>query len=307
MKYILKTDSIYKKYGSFISLKGLSMNIPKKAIYGFVGKNGAGKTTLIRIICGLQLPTRGDFQLLGVNNKSSEIDEARKHIGAIIESPALYMNMNAVDNLKQRCRTIGISQDKIPEMLELVGLANTSNKEVRNFSLGMRQRLGIAMALCGNPEFLILDEPLNGLDPQGIIEIRNLIIKLNQEYGITILISSHLLEELAKIATHYGFIDNGRLIKEMSAEELENYFQYYIRLKVDNIDILKKYLNAHNIRYSVAENEFVNIYNKIDFSEFTVKLYNMGCKIKSISECSDTIEKFFMELIKGNNNDKSAE
>lgn len=306
MNYILKTNSITKKYGNFTSLNGLTMNIPKNSIYGFIGKNGAGKTTLIRVICGLQKPTNGDYKLLGVNNKNSEINNVRRHIGAIIESPALYMDMNAEDNLKQRCRTLGISQDKISKILSLVGLENTGKKEVKNFSLGMRQRLGIAMALCGDPEFLILDEPINGLDPQGIIEVRNLIRKLNQEYNITILISSHLLDELAKIATHYGFIDNGMILKEMSADELRKYFRDYIRLKVTNINILKTYLESKNISYSFSEDQYINIYEKIDFSEFVVELYNYGCKIVAISECSETLENFFIKLIKENENEKSA-
>lgn len=304
LEYVLKTNDLKKNYGAFASLKGISMNVPKNAIYGFIGKNGAGKTTLIRLICGLQTPSHGNFELLGINNKRKEISEARKHIGAIIESPALYMNMNAVDNLKQRCRMLGISQNKIPEILNLVGLSDTNKKEAKNFSLGMRQRLGIAMALCGDPEFLILDEPINGLDPQGIIEIRNLIIKLNQEKHITILISSHLLDELSKIATYYGFIDNGRIIKEMSAEELEKYFQEYIRLKVDNFTILDEYLKSHNIRYSISDDQFVNINDKIDFSEFTVELYNRGCKIICISECMETLENFFIKLIEERKNEK---
>lgn len=170
-----------------------------------MGKNGAGKTTLIRQICGLQNPTSGSYSLYGVKNTDPAIRKVRKRMGAVVETPAIYQDMTAAENLKMQYQLLGLpSFEGIPELLELVGLEKVGKKKAKDFSLGMRQRLGIAIALYGNPDFLVLDEPINGLDPQGIVEIRELILKLNQEYQITVLISSHILDELAKLATHYG-------------------------------------------------------------------------------------------------------
>ena len=202
MDYVLTTDALYKHYGHFKALDGLDMHVPKGSIYGFVGKNGAGKTTLIRLVCGLQHPTAGSYRLYGKGNGSPEIASSRRRMGAVVEAPAIYGEMTAEDNLKMQYRVLGLpSEEGIQELLQLVGLQNTGKKKARQFSLGMRQRLGIAMALAGDPDFLVLDEPVNGLDPQGIIEIRELILKLNRERQITVLISSHILDELSRLAT----------------------------------------------------------------------------------------------------------
>lgn len=190
MEYVLQTNGIRKEYGHYKALNGLSMNVPKGSIYGFVGKNGSGKTTLIRLVCGLQLPTDGEMTIYGIAYKDKDILKARRRIGAIIETPSVYLDMTAEDNLKEQYRILGMpSFDGLEDILKLVGLENTGKKKAKNFSLGMRQRLGIAIALAGNPDFLILDEPVNGLDPQGIVEMRELILKLNREHGITVLIS----------------------------------------------------------------------------------------------------------------------
>ena len=194
------------------------MRVPKGAIYGFVGRNGAGKTTLIRLICGLQSPTGGGYALYGIKHTDARIARSRRRMGAVVETPSIYLGMTAADNIRQQYMVLGMPSNRgIPELLDLVGLGNTGSKKAGNFSLGMRQRLGIAVALAGSPDFLVLDEPVNGLDPQGIVEMRELILKLNRERGITVLISSHILDELARLATHYGFIDGGRMVKEMSA------------------------------------------------------------------------------------------
>ena len=191
MDYILTADALCKRYRHFQALDDFSIHVPKGAIYGFIGKNGAGKTTLIRLICGLQEPTSGSYALYGARNTEPGIAKHRRRMGAVVETPSIYLDMTAEDNLKEQYRIIGLpSFDDIPELLELVGLADTGRKKAKNFSLGMRQRLGIAIALAGNPDFLVLDEPINGLDPQGIIEVRELILKLNRENGITFLISS---------------------------------------------------------------------------------------------------------------------
>ncbi|MBQ8107114.1 MAG: ATP-binding cassette domain-containing protein, partial [Ruminococcus sp.] len=241
MEYVLRTRDLVKKYKSFTALEGLTMNVPKGAIYGFVGRNGAGKTTLIRLVTGLQHPTSGEFELYGVKNTDKKISGSRKRMGAIVESPAVYLDLCARDNLKQQYRMLGLPDlSGIDELLELVGLSGTGSKKAKNFSLGMRQRLGIAVALCGSPDFIVLDEPINGLDPQGIIEIRELILKLNRERGITILISSHILDELSKLATHYGFLDHGKMIREMSAEELEKACRKCVRITVSDTGILAR-------------------------------------------------------------------
>jgi ABC-2 type transport system ATP-binding protein len=215
MEYVLQTKSLTKQYKSFQALSGLSMHVPKGAIYGFVGKNGAGKTTLIRLICGLQEPTSGDYSLYGIDSRDKAITKSRRRMGAVVETPSIYLDMTAEENLKQQYLILGLpSYEGIPELLKLVGLNNTGRKKAKHFSLGMKQRLGIAVALCGDPDFLVLDEPVNGLDPQGIVEIRELILKLNRERQITVLISSHILDELSKLATHYGIIDGGHMVKE---------------------------------------------------------------------------------------------
>ena len=222
MEYVLTTNALTKQYGHFKALDHFTMHVPKGAIYGFVGKNGAGKTTLIRLICGLQTPTAGDYTLYGVKNTDPKVVRSRRRMGAVVETPSIYMDMTAEENLKQQYLILGLpSFDSIPELLKLVGLENAGKKKARNFSLGMRQRLGIAIALAGDPDLLVLDEPTNGLDPQGIIEMRELILKLNRQRNITVIMSSHILDELARLATHYGFIDGGRMLREISAEELE--------------------------------------------------------------------------------------
>ena len=215
MGYCLETISLCKKYGDFQALNGLSMHIPKGAIYGLVGKNGAGKTTLIRLITGIQNPTSGEYSLYNIKNTDMAINKTRRRMGAVVETPAVYLDMTAEENLIMQYQILGIpNYNGITELLTLVSLADCGKKKVKDFSLGMKQRLGIAVALCGSPDFLILDEPINGLDPQGIVEIRELILKLNRDYQITILISSHILGELSKLATHYGFVDGGKIVKE---------------------------------------------------------------------------------------------
>ena len=190
MEYVLTTQNLSKSYSKFQALDHFTMHVPKGAIYGFVGRNGAGKTTLIRLVCGLQSPTAGSYSIYGIDYKDKRISKSRRRMGAVVETPAIYMDMTAAENLKQQYLLLGMpSYEGIDDLLALVGLENTGKKKARNFSLGMKQRLGIAIALAGDPDFLVLDEPVNGLDPQGIIEIRELILKLNRERGITVLIS----------------------------------------------------------------------------------------------------------------------
>ena len=304
MDYALKTNALCKHYKDFKALNGLTMNVPKGSIYGFVGKNGAGKTTLIRLVCGLQLPTSGSFELYGVEHSDKEISKSRRRMGAVVETPSIYLDMTAEDNLKQQYRILGMpSFDGISELLKLVGLENTGRKRAKTFSLGMRQRLGIAVALCGNPDFLVLDEPINGLDPQGIIEIRELILKLNREQKITVLISSHILDELSRLATHYGFIDSGRIVREMSAEELEAACRKCMRITVTDTAMLASVLDEMGLEYSVIDDKKADIYAKPNITQLSLALAKDGCEVLSLEEHDESLESFYISLVGGADND----
>ena len=298
MEYVLQTNSLTKKYKEFKALNGLSMNVPKGAIYGFVGKNGAGKTTLIRLICGLQAPTSGEYTLYGRKNTDKEIFKSRRRMGAVVETPSIYLDMTAEENLKQQYCILGLpSYDGLTDILKLVGLEDTGKKLARNFSLGMRQRLGIAVALVGSPDFLVLDEPVNGLDPQGIIEIRELILKLNREQQITFLISSHILDELSKFATYYGFIDRGQIIKEMSAEDLENACRKCIRLEVTNVQALSCALDGMNVEYSIISDKAADVYAKVNVSKLALMLAKENCEVISMQERDESLESYYVSLL----------
>lgn len=303
MEYVLKVNSLSKKYKNFKALDGLTMKVPKGAIYGLVGKNGAGKTTLMRLICGLQEPTSGDFSLYEINNSQKEIMKSRRRMGAVIETPSIYMDLTAFDNLKEQYRILGIpSYDSIPELLKLVGLEQTGNKKAKNFSLGMRQRLGIAIALAGDPDFLMLDEPVNGLDPQGIIEMRELILKLNRERQITVLISSHILDEMSRLATHYGFIDSGRMVKEISAEELEVDCRKCIRLEVTNVQALACVLDKMKIAYNITSDTTADVFEKINVSKLSLALLKENCEVLSLKERDESLESYYISLVGGKKN-----
>lgn len=300
MEYVLETNCLTKRYRGFSALNGLNMKIPKGSIYGFVGRNGAGKTTLIRLICGLQEPTDGDYTLCGVKNTDRGIIKSRRRMGAVVESPSIYPDMTAEENIIQQYRVLGIpSDDGVSELLKLVGLEDTGKKKAKNFSLGMRQRLGIAVSLAGNPDFLVLDEPINGLDPQGIIEMRELILKLNREHGITVLISSHILDELSRLATHYGFIDGGEMIKEMSAQELEMKCRKRLVICVSDIKVLACVLDKMNIEYSITDDFHADIYGEITVSELVCELSKENCTVRSIKEFDESLESFYMNLVGG--------
>ncbi len=300
MEYVLQTKSLEKKYKDYCALQGLTMNVPKGSIYGFVGKNGAGKTTLFRQVCGLQRPTSGDYFIYGRSSKDKDIVKSRRRMGAVVETPSIYRELTALDNLKEQYRILGLpSFDDIPELLKMVGLADTGKKKVKNFSLGMRQRLGIAVALAGNPDFLMLDEPINGLDPEGIIEIRELILKLNRENGITVLISSHILDELARVATHFGFINNGVMVKEITAKDLEHECRRRTYISVTNIATLSKTLDEFGVEYTVLSNQEAHVYGKMDITELVLRLAAEDCRVISIQEQEENLESYFMDLVGG--------
>lgn len=300
MEYVLTTRALSKHYGNFKALDHLSMKVPKGSIYGFIGKNGAGKTTLIRLICGLQIPSGGEYTLYGIKNSSKGLHEAQRRMGAVVETPSIYLDMTASENLKQQYILLGKpSYEGVEELLALVGLDHTGSKKAKNFSLGMRQRLGIAIALAGDPDFLVLDEPVNGLDPQGIIEIRELILKLNRERQITFLISSHILDELSKLATHYGFIDKGRIVKEMSADALETACRKCIRIEVSDPRRLARLLDSENLEYTIISQTEAEIYGHIDITDMALKLSKENVKIITMNEKDESLESYYIRLVGG--------
>lgn len=300
MEYVLRTNALCKNYKDYKALNGLSMNVPKGSIYGFVGKNGAGKTTLIRLICGLQEPTSGEYTLYGRKNTDKSILKSRRRIGAVVETPSIYLDMTAQENLKQQYQILGLpSYDGLEEILKLVGLEHTGRKKAKNFSLGMRQRLGIAIALVGDPDFLVLDEPVNGLDPQGIIEMRELLLNLNRKHQITVLISSHILDELSRLATHYGFIDKGHLVKEITAKELEDSCRKCIRVEVTDTRALSRVLDQMNVEYHILSENMADIFAKINITPFVLSLSEENCEVLSMTERDESLESYYVNLVGG--------
>lgn len=296
---IVATNGLSKKYSSSFALMDCSLTIEKGQIYGLVGKNGAGKTTLMRLICGQSHPTSGSLSLFG-NSDSRKLEESRTRIGCVIESPTFYPNLSAKKNLKIYCMKKGIPiTEELDELLEFVGLSDTGRKKFSQFSLGMKERLGIARALLGRPEFLVLDEPTNGLDPIGISQIRDLILKLNQEQGVTILISSHILKELSSVATHYGFIDNGILIEQISAKELEAQSKSALVIKVSNTAKASTVLDICGYKnYKVFPKNIIRCYDQVDHPEqINRELNENGVDVYSLTEERKDLEDYFMSLL----------
>ena len=302
MEYVLTTENVTKVYGAHKAVNNVSMHVEKGAIYGFIGKNGAGKTTFMRMVAGLATPTEGSMTLFGKNN----LEKQRKRIGALIENAGYYANMTARENLEIVRRSYGIvEKNAVDEMLIFVGLEGAKKKKVKNFSMGMKQRLGLAIALLRNPDFLILDEPINGLDPEGIKEIRELLLRLNQEKGITILISSHILGELSKIATHYGIIRDGALIEEFEANELQERCRRCYKLFVDNdalaTSILEEKLNICN--YDVPETGVIRVFDSFEMQEqMNRELIIGGVNLRESFLTGQDLEGYFMELLGGEGN-----
>ena len=302
MGNVLSTNGLSKQYKRQMAVDHVNMNIDRGDIYGFVGENGSGKTTVIRMITGLIFPCAGSFRLFGVSNDSGEIGQARRRVGAIVESPSIYMNMSAYENLKTQCAILGLEEgDKIRAVLHDVGLGELydDKKHASNFSLGMRQRLGIAMALLGDPEFLILDEPMNGLDPAGIVGIRELILKLNRELGITFLISSHILTELSLVATKYGIISKGKLIQEITAEQLHNQCAKTTAICTDEPEKLAEVVRGCVDNRLELTPDRVKILGVIDLNAVLSAILANGIRITGIN-CSETsFEDYYLSVIGG--------
>ncbi|MDU3722531.1 MAG: ABC transporter ATP-binding protein [Clostridium celatum] len=303
---ILKTYNLTKKYGNQIVVDNVNMTIKKGDIYGFIGQNGAGKTTLIRLITGLIHKSNGEIELFGGSGEKA-LNEARTMIGSLIETPSFYGNMTARENLEVSRLVRDIpGKNCIDEVLNLVGLNDVEKKKVKNFSLGMRQRLGIANALMGNPKLLILDEPINGLDPMGIVEIRELLKKINKEKDMTILISSHILSELSELATTYGIISKGRLIEEITANELNEKCRQYIDLIVDDtakaVALLERELDISD--YEVWDGNKIKIFSNLDsVGIINSTISKAGVIVESIGIKGENLEEYFMNVIGGDLND----
>lgn len=293
---ILQVNGLCKRYKHHQVLDSVNMSIQKGDIYGFVGKNGAGKTTLIRIISGLIDAEEGNFSLLGFDSSDKRIDLARKKVCTMVESPAIYPDLTARDNLKMQCLITEKNFNCIDELLSFVNLSKTGKKKAKDFSLGMRQRLGIAIALVNEPELMLLDEPINGLDPEGIKQIRNLILKMHTEKGVTILISSHILSELSLFATRYGFIDNGRIVREATPEEIRIATEEKCYLESDNAEKAEEILKALGYEVAPSDNG-LRLNHDIDLMRVCAEFAKHGIKLtKHICHQID-LEQYFMELI----------
>lgn len=306
MQNILTTCQLKKRYGKHMAVNGVDMHIDKGDIYGFVGENGSGKTTVIRLITGLIYPESGSFRLFGTENTDRQIGKARCRIGAIVETPSIYLNMSAYDNLKQQCILLGKPEERILPALTDVGLEELyhDKKRAGNFSLGMRQRLGIAMALLGDPEFLILDEPMNGLDPAGIVEVRELILRLNRERGITFLISSHILPELSLVATKYGIISKGKLLQEITAEQLHRECTKTTVFSATDPVALAECIRS-NFPDCTAEYtaEGVKLLGDIDLNAVLAAILQANITLLSINCTETSFEEYYLSVIGGGKHD----
>lgn len=299
MGLVLQTSNLTKKYGKQIAIDHVNINIEKGDIYGLIGKNGAGKTTIMKIISGLTKANEGEVKLF----ESSDLNRGRKRTGTIIEQPTLYPDMTARETLIYYDKLLGITNYKnVDEVLNLVGLSDTGSKRVKSFSLGMKQRLSIAISLIGSPDFLILDEPINGLDPYGIKQVRELILKLNREKDITILISSHILGELSKVATKYGVIRKGKMVDEFLAEELDTRCRQYISLVVDDIE-KATYIIKNNIKstdFKVLDGGKILIYDLLDMPEkINRELVQNNVLVSHIALDGQDIEGYFVKMMGG--------
>lgn len=294
MDYVLRTQCLTKQFGEKTAVKNVSMQIKKGEIYGFIGKNGAGKTTLMRLVLGAAMPTGGSIELFGGRENENE---ARHRIGALLEYPCIYKNCTALENLRRFAILTGADADELEDILELVGLKGVGRKKAGQFSLGMKQRLAIGIALLGHPEFLVLDEPINGLDPAGIKEIRDVILTLNQKKGVTFLVSSHLLDELSKIVTTYGIINDGVLIEQITAQELEVRCRHHLKLRVNNIPkataLLSCIVKPEAIK---VQDDCICMYDKLDQSDRINRLLvRHGIRVSELSVQTSSLEEYFLE------------
>lgn len=302
-EYLLSTNGLTKQFGKHKAVNHVNLHVKKGAIYGFIGRNGAGKTTFLKMISGLSKPTYGEIEMFGYKNE--ELKNVRSRISCLIEAPGLYGNMSAYENLAVKCRLFGMNDRKYVEsILDTVGLSETGKKKVKHFSLGMKQRLGIGLALVGEPDLLVLDEPINGLDPQGIAEIRDMILKLREEQNMTIIISSHILEELSKIATHYGIIHGGNLIQELTREELMLRCSERMEIILENPNQAIPVLDRMGFtNYQVVDKNTIHVYERLtESADVNMELSKAGILVRGIGITSEELENYFLNLTGGARN-----
>lgn len=299
-EYLLSTHDLTKQYGHRKAVDQVSIHIKKGAIYGFIGRNGAGKTTFLKMVSGLASPTGGEIEMFGY--RGAELKNIRSRVSCLIETPGLYGEMTAYDNLMIKCKLFGIGKKEyIQDILRTVGLSDVGKKKVRKFSLGMKQRLGIGLTLVGEPDLLVLDEPINGLDPQGIAEVRDTVLRLRDERNMTILISSHILEELSKIATHYGIIHNGSLLQELTREELMKRCSERIEILLDNPERAVPVLDRMGFTaYQVMDHGRIHVFERLGESAgINMELAKAGVSVRGIGITSGELESYFLNLTGG--------
>ena len=298
---LITTNELCKVYGGKMVINHVNMHIPESSIYGFVGENGSGKTTIMRLLTGLAEPSGGSFTLFGVSNKDKKIYEMRNQVSAIVEATSLIPSMTARDNMIYQELYLGIKQSEEDRMalLKKVHLDEVGEKKVKNFSLGMKQRLGIAMALMNHPKLMLLDEPMNGLDPEGIAELRELLIEMNQKEGITVLISSHILSELEKIASCYGFISHGKILEEITAEELQAKCCKSVNIKVGDVAKAEAILNKLNIKdYKSYPSGDIKIFDNVTINDLVMAFAKEGLSLIGINSQEESVEDYYLNLIK---------
>lgn len=290
---MIGATNLTKVYNGKTVVNNVNLEIERGAIVGLVGQNGAGKTTLIRMLTGLVKPTSGSFTLLSGQTRRDN------DIAAIVERPSIYTNLSAMDNLVAQCQLLGIAADRqyLAKTLSLVGLEDAPKKPAKNFSLGMKQRLAIAMTLVGRPQLLLLDEPTNGLDPQGIFDMREVFVKLNRELGVTILVSSHILSELGKFATEFYIMDKGKILERVTAEQLSEAASKRVRLKVDDAEKTAEALKQYG-KTSVSENGEVDLYADVPVTEVMLTLAQQGITVLGVQQTTDELEEYYINLIK---------
>lgn len=297
---LLETRNLTKQFGRHKAVDSVDMHIKKGAIYGFIGRNGAGKTTCLKMIAGLSRPTYGEIEMFGYKGK--DLQKVRSRVGCLIEEPGLFGKMTAYENLNIKCKLFGIKKaGYIENILRTIGLEGVGKKKTRNFSLGMKQRLGIGLALVGEPDLLILDEPINGLDPQGIAEVRDTIQRLQREKNMTICISSHILEELSKIATDYGIIHNGSLLQEITRDELMRRCSERMELTLDDPKQAIPVLDSMGFtNYQVTDKEHIYVFERLSESAaLNMELLKAGILVKGVSITSEELETYFLNLTGG--------
>lgn len=297
---VIQTRGLCKVYGKKRAVDDLHMTVHEGDIYGFIGKNGAGKSTTLKMICSLAAPTAGEVTLFGQQAANSTV---RKRTGSLIESPGIYPNLCARENMMLKAAMLGLAdaREKVDELLSLVGIADTGKKKSRQFSMGMKQRLGVALALLGSPDLLILDEPINGLDPEGMAEVRALLQKLNKEKGITILLSSHILGELSKLSTRYGVIRDGKMVQEMTAKELDENCRDYLHVKVNKpreaaVSLEK---NLHFQKYEVRPEGVLRIFDDCESEKISRTLAADGIVVQELYRHRRDLDEYFLELMGG--------